>query len=145
MKNKINDDLKQAMKSKDKEKLMVLRSLKSEFRNFEIDKGGEITDSELINLIQKAVKSRQQSYDLYIAGNRNDLANVELKEINILKEYLPTELSEEEIISEVDFVISDFPNVSKKDMGKIMKILRDKLSGRVDGKTLSTIVKSKLS
>jgi uncharacterized protein YqeY len=145
MKNRINDDLKQAMRSKDKEKLMLLRSLKSDMKNFEIDKGSEITDSELINLIQKAVKSRQQSYDLYIAGNRKDLADVELKEIEILKEYLPEELSEEEIIKEIDSVISEIPNVSKKDMGKIMKILRDKLSGRVDGKTLSSFVKAKLS
>ncbi len=145
MKNRINDDLKLAMRSKDKEKLMVLRSLKSEYRNFEIDKHGDITDSELINLIQKAVKSRQQSYELYIAGNRKDLADVELKEINILKEYLPATLSEEEIVREVEEVISDIPNASKKDMGKIMKILKEKLSGRVDGKTLSNIVKSKLS
>ncbi len=145
MKNRINNDLKQAMKSKDKEKLMVLRSLKSEMRNYEIDKGGEITDSELINLIRKAVKSRQQSYDLYIAGNRKDLADVELNEMEILKEYLPAELSEEEVTKEVESVIAEIPNASKKDMGKVMKILREKLSGRVDGKTLSNIVKAKLS
>ncbi|MCD4819322.1 MAG: GatB/YqeY domain-containing protein, partial [Candidatus Cloacimonetes bacterium] len=102
-------------------------------------------EEESLQILKSQVKSREQAIELYEKGNRLDLSEIEKKEIEIIKEYLPKPLSEEELTSEVILAIEKIQANSMKDMGKVMKILSQKLGSRADGRLLSNIVKEKLS
>ncbi len=145
LKERIMADMKEAMKAKDTVRLSTLRLLLSEIKNKEIDKRGELTDDEILAVIQKAVKQRRESIQQYKDGGREDLAEKEQKELEVLEAYLPQPLSEEELMSLIDEVIKEVGATSMRDMGKVMREIMPKVRGRADGKLVNELVKKRLS
>ncbi|MBK3333218.1 GatB/YqeY domain-containing protein [Persephonella atlantica] len=142
---KLQDEMKAAMKSGDKDRLSVIRMLISEIKKVQIDKKRELTDEEIIQVLQRYAKQRKESIKQYREAGREDLAQKEEKELQIVQEFLPQPLSEEEIEKIVEEVIQETGASSMKDMGKVMKAVMEKVKGRADGSTVSSIVKKKLS
>ncbi|MFY7672084.1 GatB/YqeY domain-containing protein [Tenacibaculum sp. MEBiC06402] len=142
----ITEKMKEAMKAKDNVSLTALRALKSAFLLAKTEAGaGELNDEQELKIIQKQVKQRKDSAKVYLEQNRQDLADPELAEAKVLEQFLPEALSEEEIAKVVTAVINEVNANGMKDMGKVMGIVSKKLAGQADGKTISTIVKQKLS
>lgn len=144
----LTDDMKTAMREKDKVALSTIRMLKSSIKNVAIDKGGadaELNDSEIISVIRKEVKKRQDSIEQYNQAGREELAEVEQVEIGVLEKYLPKPLSDDEIETAVEEAIAEVGATSKKEMGQVMKVVQEKTAGRADGKTLSQAVMKRLS
>jgi uncharacterized protein YqeY len=144
----ITDSIKTAMRERNKVALNTLRALKSAITNASIEKSGagtELPENEVINIIRKQIKQRQDSITQFENGGRSELADNEKEEIAVLQTYLPTELTDEEIISAVEAVIAETGAESKKDMGQVMKLLQVKTAGRADGKKLSQAVMQRLS
>jgi len=144
MLTRINIDLKKAMQEKDKDMLKVLRALKSAVQYKKLEQKKELSDEEVISVFKIQVKQRQQAAELYIQGERPELAEIENREIEIIKAYLPEELSEAELEKEVSDAIIHLKAESMKDMGIMMKYLKEKLGSNVDGKSLSAIVRREL-
>ena len=144
MLTRINIDLKKAMQEKDKDTLKVLRALKSAVQYQELDLKKELSDEEIISVFKGQVKQRQQAAELYIQGKRPELAEIENREIKIIKVYLPEELSGAELEKEVSEAIAHLNAESMKDMGIVMKYLKEKLGSNVDGKSLSAFVRRDL-
>lgn len=144
MKNRIGQDIIAAMRSKDKFRLTVLRGLKSAIKNQEIDQQKELSSEEMIIVLNSQVKSRKQAIELYIQGNRPELAEKEQNEIDLISNYLPRQLSEDEMTQEVTAAMLELQADSMKDMGRVMKALKEKLGSTADGKILSTLVKTAL-
>ena len=144
MLTRINIDLKKAMQEKDKDLLKVLRALKSAVQYQKLEKKEELSDEEIISVFKGQVKQRQQAAELYIQGERPELAEIENREIDIIKAYLPEELSEAELEKEVSEAITHLNAESMKDMGTVMKYLKEKLGSNVDGKSLSANVRREL-
>ena len=142
---KINDDLKRAMKSKDKDTLNVVRMLKSAVKLSEIDLKHELSDEEVISVVSKQIKMRKDSIEEFIKANRDDLANQYQKEIEILNKYMPEQLSIEEVNKIIDEVINEVKPESIKQMGIVIKNVSPKIKGRFDMGEVSKIVKDKLS
>lgn len=145
MLEQINNELKEAMKSGDKFKLSVLRMLKASLQTEQINKKGELTDDDILAVIKKQVKVRTASRDEYLSYKREDLASDLDKEIEILKAYLPEELSEEEIDKIISDVFSEVKPESMKDMGLIMKKLTPMIGSRADMSEVSKKVREKLA
>lgn len=149
IKEKILEDLKSAMKAKDSEKTLLLRSLKAKILEKEISerKGGESTlnNDQIIEVLMKAAKQRKESIDQFNKGNRPELAAKEERELSLIEEYLPKMMSEEEIRVEVKNQIESMKATSLQDMGKVMGSLMGKLKGKADGSIISKIVKEELS
>lgn len=149
IKENILDDLKSAMKSKDSDRLMVLRSLKSKILEREISerKGGEsvLTDEQIIEVLMKAAKQRKESIEQFESGGRVDLADKEKKELSIIEEYLPEMMNEDEIRIAVRNQITQMGASGMGDMGKVMGALMVKLKGKAEGSLISKIVKEELS
>lgn len=141
---KITKDLTDAMKSRDNFKLSVLRMLKSNLKNEEINKKGELTDEEVLTVIKKQVKMRKDSKEEYTNYNRLDLAEALEKEMEILSVYLPKELTKEEIESIIDELIIELKPEGIKEMGKIIKAVKDKCGVSADMQLVSSLVKEKL-
>ena len=145
LEQKIDEDLKSALKSKDSIKVETLRMLKAALRNYLIDKRKDSADdSELVNLIQKQVKMRQEAIDSYQKGGRRDLVAKESQEKSVLEAYLPKSFSDEELAHLIKTVISQIGAKSPADMGRVMKELMPKVQGRADGKRVSEIVSASL-
>lgn len=145
LEKKIMPDLKEAMKAKDQAALRTIRAIKAAILLQKTDGTGKDMDAEMeIKLIQKMVKQRQESHDIFIKQGREDLAATEKEELDVLKRYLPEQLSEEEIKIIVERVIGETGAESMKDMGKVMGIVSKELAGKADGKTIASIVKSSL-
>tara|TARA_B100000900_G_C20355529_1_gene624083 strand:+ start:113 stop:565 length:453 start_codon:yes stop_codon:yes gene_type:complete len=145
---KITSDIKDAMRAKDSTKLAVLRSLKTALTNYTIEKygaDGELEASEDIGVVRTAIKQRQDSIEKFEAAGRNELAEQEKLEADILEEYLPTAMSEDEISKLIEDTIQEVGASSRKDMGQVMKLLQNKTQGRVDNKTLSSGVMDRLT
>ncbi len=143
---KINHDIKEAMKAKDKEKLFALRAVKSALLLAATEKGNqEISEESEIKILQKLVKQRLDSAQIYQEQGRDDMAKEELFQAEVIKQYLPEQLSEEEIKSIVSDIIAETGAASMKDMGKVMGLATKKMQGKADGKLISTIVKQMLS
>lgn len=140
----IKKDLINSMKEQDKFKLSVLRMLKSALTEAEINKKSILTDEEVLNIIKKQVKVRTASLEEYKKYNRLDLANELEKEIEILKAYLPEELSHEELNKIIDEVFDNLKPASIKDMGKVIKEVSNIVGARADMSEVSKIVKEKL-
>ena len=140
----IKKDLINSMKEQDKFKLSVLRMLKSALTEAEINKKSTLTDDEVLNIIKKQVKVRTASLEEYKKYNRLDLANELEKEIEILKTYLPDELSLEELNKIIDEVFDNLKPASIKDMGKVIKEVSNIVGARADMSEVSKIVKEKL-
>ena len=136
----IRSDLTSAMKAQEKDRLSTLRMLQSAIKNEQINVGHELSDEEAMSVIRKAVKQRQDSIEQFTKGNRPELAEKERVEMELLKAYLPPELTEEEIESGVREIVASTGAQSKKDMGKVMKEATTKYKGRVDGKKIQEIV-----
>ena len=145
MLKRISEDIKDALIKKEKKRLNVLRFIKSALKNKEIELKKELSEEESISVLQSQVKSRQQAMEMYIKGERPELAAIEKYEIEIIKSYLPEPLSEAEMEIEVDKMLSELKAESMKDMGKVMKALSHKLGKRANGKILSNLVRTKLS
>lgn len=144
---RITEDMKTAMREKNTVALNTVRMLKSAIKNAAIEKGGanaELTDAEVMAVVRKEVKKRQDSIEQYEAAGRDELADQEKAEIEVLNDYLPEPLSSEEIVSIVEAAIAEVGATSRKEMGQVMKIVQEKTAGRADGKTLSQAVMSKL-
>ena len=142
---KIMQDMKEAMKSKEKEKLSTIRMLVSEIKKRQIDSGKEFDDNDILGVIKSMVKSREDSVKAYREGGREDLAEKEEREVEVLKAYLPKQLSEEEVEKIVEEAIKESGAQTVRDMGKVMKIVMGKYGSQVDGKIVNKIVKEKLS
>lgn len=145
LKDKITGDLTAAMKAKDASRLSVLRMVKSNLMNRQIEKGGELTDEEITKALQSLVKQRKDSIEQYTNAGRNELAEKEQAEVVVIEEYLPQSASKEEIEAAVAAAISETGAGSMKEMGAVMKAALAKLEGKTaDGRTVSETVKSKL-
>jgi uncharacterized protein len=143
--DRINEDLKAAMKSKDSDRLSTLRMVKTALKNREIDKMEALTDDEAIKTLQSLVKQRRDSVEQYQQAGRIDLAEKEAAEIKIIEEYLPAALDEAAITRVVEETIAETGASSMKEIGAVMKAVMAKLAGQtVDGKAVNQIVKSKL-
>jgi len=141
LKQKIQDDLTSAIRAQDKTRMDALRMLKSAITRFETSGAKkEATDEEIIAIVQKEIKQRQDSIEQFKNGNRLDLAEKEQKEMDFLKSYLPPQLSEDEIRSIVDKTIKETNASTKQDMGKVMAALMPQIKGKADGKLVSKIV-----
>ena len=146
LEEKINEKLKVAMKSKDKISLESLRLIKSEILLLKTKSGNsQLNEDDELRLIQKMIKQRKDSANIYDSKGRNDLANSELNQIKIISQFLPKQLEESEIVDIVDKIIVDLNASGIKDMGKVMSLASQEMMGKADGKTISSIVKSKLS
>ena len=146
LEEKINEKLKVAMKSKDKIALESLRLIKSEILLLKTKSGNsQLNEDDELRLIQKMIKQRKDSANIYDSKGRNDLANSELNQIKIISQFLPKQLEESEIVDIVDKIIVDLNASGMKDMGKVMSLASQEMMGKADGKTISSIVKSKLS
>jgi uncharacterized protein YqeY len=144
---RIDSDLKGAMRAKDTAKLGVLRMLKSALKYAAIAKSGaeaELNDAEVAQVIRKQAKQRQDSIESFEKGGRTELAEKERQELSILNAYLPQAMSPEEVSRIVRETIDEVGATSKAQMGAVMKALQAKLAGRVDGKTLSAEVQKQL-
>lgn len=144
----LSEDLKTAMRAKDALTLTTLRGLKSAIKNAAIEKGGadaELDDGETVNIIRKQLKQRVDSITQFESAGRTELAEKEKAEMAILEKYLPAALSPEEIAGIVEAAVAETGASSRADMGKVMKIVQDKVAGRADGKTLSQEVMKHLN
>ena len=146
LQERINADLKTAMRAKDKTALRGIRAVKNALLLQQTDGSGTTLDEKgEIALLQKLVKSRQESYDIYMQQNREDLATPEKEEIDVISRYLPEEMSQDELDALIRQVISDTQATSMRDMGKVMGQANAKVAGRADGKTVAATVKRLLS
>ncbi len=145
IKERLKEDMKEALKSKDKVRLSTIRMLQSLIKNAEIEKRGELTEEEVISLLMKYAKQRRESIELYEKGGRQDLVEKEKRELEIVESYLPKQMDEEEIRELVKEAIEKTGASSPKDIGKVMQYLMPKVKGRADGSTVSKIVKESLA
>ena len=147
LKTQIDNDIKQAMLARNKEELEALRSIKSMILLAETEKGGsgDITSETENKLLMKAAKQRKESADIFQKENRPELAQRELVQLEVINRYLPKQLSEEEIISEVKKIIEQVGAKGPQDMGKVMGVATKKLAGQADGKIISELVKKLLT
>ena len=142
----INKEIKQAMLNKDSVKLAALRAVKSAFMIAQTEKGaGELDETAMQKIIQKQVKQRKDAADIYLSQSRKDLADDELSQVEILQQYLPKQMEEPEIKLVVQEIISSVGATSMANMGKVMGLANQKLSGKADGKIIAQIVKSTLA
>ena len=143
----INNDIKEAMKAKDKIRLEALRGVKKEIIEAKTAKGAgaEISDTDIVKIVQKMVKQRKDSAGLYKEQNREDLAEKELAEIDAISDYLPAQMNKDEIAVAVKAIIDKVGATSMKEMGKVMGVASKELAGKADGKDISIVVKELLS
>ncbi|CAH8709193.1 GatB/YqeY domain-containing protein [Paenibacillus thiaminolyticus] len=141
---RLNEDMKQAMKSQDKFKLSTIRMVRSAIKNVEIDAKRTLNDDEVLEILGREIKQRKDALQQFESAGRDDLADSLKDEIEILTQYLPAQLSEEEIKEIVQKAIQETGASSKADMGKLMGALMPKVKGRADGKLVNTIVQQYL-
>jgi len=146
LEDRIMPDLKTAMKAKDQPALRTIRAIKAAILIQKTDgTNTEMTEEMEIKLIQKMTKQRQDSMDIFVKQDREDLAVTERDELEVLKKYLPEQLSEEQIKEIVDKIIADTGAEGMKDMGRVMGLASKDLAGKADGKTISSVVKASLT
>jgi uncharacterized protein YqeY len=140
----INDAMKDAMRARAKERLGAIRLIQAEFKRIEVDERIEIDDARALAVLDKMVKQRRDSVKQYEDAGRQELADVELAEIDVIQEFLPKQLSDEEIAQLIDKAIAQTGASGMQDMGKLMGVLKPQLQGRADMGKVSGLVKSKL-
>lgn len=146
LREQIISDMTASMKAQDAARTSTLRMVKAAMQNRQIERGGELDDEEMGKLLRSLVKQRRDSVEQYEKGGRQELADKEKAEIAVIEAYLPQAASQEEIEAAVTAAIAEIGATSMKDMGKVMKAVQAALAGKnADGRTLSEIVKSKLS
>ena len=142
----INTAIVTAMKAKDKVALDSLRAVKSQILLLKTEiKGAEVTDDQVITILQRLVKQRKDSYEQFSAQGRTDLAEVETAQIKVIEEYLPKQLTDEELKAEIENLISETGASSIKEMGKVIGLASKNLAGKVEGKRISAMVKELLA
>ncbi|MEL6812885.1 MAG: GatB/YqeY domain-containing protein [Bacteroidota bacterium] len=143
----VMEAMKVAMKTKDATALQALRSVKSAILLAQSESGAkeELSEAEELKLLQKLVKQRKDSAAIFTEQGRADLADPEIAEAKVIEQFLPEQMSEEDIAKTVDAIIAKTGASSMKDMGKVMGMANNQLAGKADGKTISTIVKERLS
>ena len=139
--DRLSEDLKESLKSRNSLKSSVIRLLKSSIKYREIEKKAPLSDDEIIEVIMSGIKQRRESIEQFSKGGRTDLVQKESNEIEIMQAYLPQQLTEEELVDEVKSVIKEVGAASAKDMGKVMKALMPRIKGRAEGTKVSSIVK----
>ena len=145
MKSQITDAMKDAMRAKDKPRLGAIRLMLSEVKRIEVDERIEIDDERLLAILDKMIKQRRDSITQYEAAGRDELAAIEIAEITVIQDFLPTALTEEEINTMIAVAIAETGAESMRDMGKVMGILRPQIQGRADGGAVSGLVKVALN
>ena len=145
MRERILNDIKEAMKAQDKELLSVIRMVKGAMQLEEINLKRELNDDEVISVIQKQIKTRKESIEEFKKANRNDLIEKTSKEVEILNKYMPEQLSNEEINKIIDEAFELIKPTSMKDMGKIMGEINPKIKGKADMSYVSSTIKEKLN
>ena len=147
LEQQIQEDIKAAMKAKDAVAMAATRAIKGEILLFKTSGAGvdEVTDGDILKMIQKLVKQRKESAEQYVAAGRQELADNELAEAAVMERYLPKQLSAEEVRAKVQEIIAQVGATSIKDMGKVMGAANKALAGLSDGRTISGIVKELLS
>ena len=147
LEQQIQEAIKEAMKAKDAVALSANRAIKGEILLFKTSEGGakEVTDGDILKMIQKLVKQRKEAAEQFVAGNRQDLADNELAEAAALEKYLPKQLSPDEVKAKIQEIIAQVGASSIRDMGKVMGVANKALAGLSDGRTISGIVKELLS
>ncbi len=144
LREKINEDMKTAMKAREADKLGAIRLLQSELKRKEVDERIELTDDMVLAIIEKMLKQRRDSIEQFTAGNRPDLVAKEEFEVSVLSAYMPAQLSDAEVNAILEGVIAETGAASAKDMGKVMNALRPKVAGKADMGKLSGLVKTRL-
>ena len=145
LKKCITDDMKSAMKAKDRQALKAVRMILEAIKQKEIDERIELNDAQVMTVIQKMVKQRKDSISQFSDAGRTDLVEIEEAELETINNYMPEQLSDEEVASVVDKAINDSGANSMKDMGKLMRMLKSQLQGKADMSLVSQLIKSKLS
>ena len=145
LKTRINDDVKTAMRSKDKQRLGTLRLLTAAIKQIEVDQRIELDNDQIIAVIEKMLKQRKDSIEQFEKAGRNELAEIEINEVAILKEFMPEQMSEADIDALIDDAISSTGASAMKDMGKVMGLLKPKLAGKADMGAVSGKIKAKLA
>lgn len=147
LEQQIQESIKEAMKAKDTVAMNATRAIKGEILLFKTSEGGakEVTDGDILKMIQKLVKQRKEAAEQFIAGARQDLADNELAEAAALEKYLPKQLSPDEVKAKIQEIIAQVGATSIRDMGKVMGVANKALAGLSDGRTISGIVKELLS
>ena len=145
LKSRITDDMKAAMRAKDAPRLGAIRLLLAAMKQKEVDERVQLTDTDVISIIEKMIKQRRDSIAQYEAGNRKDLADAEKFEITVLAAYMPQALSDAEIAAAIAEAVQSSGAKAMSDMGKVMAVLKPRLAGKADMGKVSALVKSKLT
>jgi uncharacterized protein YqeY len=144
LKDQLTAAMKKAMKAKQSERLGTLRMIISAIKNKEIEKRDELDDAAVIDVLSSFVKQRREAAEVYRKNDKLDMAESEEREMVIAREFLPEQMSADEIRVLVDEVVAELGAESMKDMGRVMKVLTDKTKGRADGKVVSDLVRTRL-
>ena len=142
---RLNDAMKEAMKAKETLRLSTIRLIRAAIKNREIEVREELDDPAVIDILSSLVKQRKESAQVYRENERLDLAAKEEAELEILQEFLPAQLSEEEVLAMIEAAIAETGAASARDMGRVMKIVSVRTKGRADGKRVSDLVKERLA
>ena len=143
--DRIKDDMKVAMRERDKDRLGTIRLILAAIKQQEVDRRETLTDDDVLTILNKMMKQRRDSIEQFNKAGRDELAAKEQSEIEVIQDYLPEQLSQDDILALVDEVISATGAESMRDMGKVMGMASKEMAGKADGKTISTIVKLKLN
>ena len=145
LKERVNEDMKAAMRARDRARLSAVRLLLAAMKQKEVDERVTLADADILAIIEKMIKQRRESITQYEKAGRNDLVEAEQFEIGVLSAYLPQPMSESEVVHAVDAAVSESGAAGIRDMGKVMALLKPRLAGRADMGRVSALVKSKLS
>ena len=151
MEERIQKDIMSAMKEKDEVRLAALRAVKTAIMqtktspNFKGNRDANLPDADVLKIMQKLAKEREEAFNIYISAGRNDLADKEYKEMLVIKEYLPKPLTEDELNTIIKEAIADVGATTMKDMGKVMSIVTQRVNGRADGSVISKMVRGILA
>ena len=145
LKIQLTEAMKNAMRAKDKPRLGAIRLILAEVKRIEVDERVDVADERLLSILDKMVKQRRDSINQFQSAGRQELADIEIFEINVIQEFLPTSLTDDEISAMVNNAISQTGAQSMRDMGKVMGLLRPQIQGRADGGLVSGLVKNALN
>ncbi len=144
LKEKITEDMKAAMRAKESEKLATIRLLTAAIKQREVDERIELSDDQVLSVIEKMIKQRKDSITQFEAGGRQDLADIEKAEMAVLSAYMPAQMSDAEVQAEVQAAVAQVGAAGPQDMGKVMGVLKPRLAGRADMTAVSAMVKAAL-
>ena len=145
LKERVHEDMKAAMRARDRARLSAVRLLLAAMKQKEVDERVTLADADVLWIIEKMIRQRRESIAQYEKAGRKDLVDIEQFEIGVLSTYLPQPMSESEVAQAVDDAVSESGAAGIRDMGKVMALLKPRLAGRADMGTVSALVKSKLS